>query len=83
MEKMAQGSIEYLLIIGAAILVAVVVLVIVSGVGNAVGEQTALNAASGLCRQQNCVGTVTLNNQTYDCEPPNNAPAIAVACQNP
>lgn len=48
-NKKGQGALEYLLLIGGAILVAVVVITILSGIGGSGGAQAELNSVSALC----------------------------------
>lgn len=63
MNKKGQGALEYLLLIGGAILVAVVVITILSGLGNPVGAQANETAARAICSARTtnpetaCAGT--------------------------
>jgi uncharacterized protein (UPF0333 family) len=45
MDNKAQGALEYLLLIGGAVLVAVVVIALLSGMINSGGTETAVNTA--------------------------------------
>ena len=49
MNKKGQGALEYLLLIGGAILVAVVVITILSQVGSSSGSQTEINSVTAIC----------------------------------
>ena len=60
MNKRGQGALEYLLLIGGAILVAVVVITVLSGIGQSSGKETELSVARGICLSRpvgNCGGT--------------------------
>lgn len=57
MNKKGQGALEYLLLIGGAILVAVVVITILSGIGTQGGAQTEANAVKGICAARQPSGT--------------------------
>lgn len=52
MNKKGQGALEYLLLIGGAILVAVVVITILSGIGSQGGETTERSAIEGICKSR-------------------------------
>ncbi|MBI4044888.1 MAG: class III signal peptide-containing protein [Candidatus Diapherotrites archaeon] len=72
MNKKGQGALEYLLLIGGAILVAVVVITILSQVGGSSGKQTEYNAISGICAskatQANCTAAeVLVGSTSCDC----------------
>ena len=73
MPERAQGALEYLLLIGGAVLIAVIVIALLLGLGGTSGDTTSLNAATALCKQQagrtkHCDGeTVELSGKTYDC----------------
>ena len=49
MQKSGQGALEYLLLIGGAILVSVIVIAIIVGIGGTNGDETLLATAHGLC----------------------------------
>ena len=49
MNKKGQGALEYLLLIGGALLVAVIVITIITSVGSASGKQTEYNAIKAIC----------------------------------
>ncbi len=74
MNKKGQGALEYLLLIGGAILVAVVVITVLSGIGQSGATQTEQTAATGLCTaktdQVGCTA-VTVGNCTIACSDPN------------
>ncbi|MCR4369034.1 MAG: class III signal peptide-containing protein [archaeon] len=77
MAEKGQGALEYLLLIGGAVLVAVIVITLLLNIANQGQTQTGDTSAAALCRQQNalagtangaaCTGTVPLGNDTYNC----------------
>lgn len=52
MEKKGQGALEYLLLIGGAVLVAVIVITLLLGLTESSGNQTDDTAVGGLCRTE-------------------------------
>ena len=77
MDKKGQGALEYLLLIGGAVLIAVIVITLLLGIGQSGTAQTADNTAAALCTNnaalanpQACGGTVTVQSTTYNCAGP-------------
>ncbi len=77
MEKKGQGALEYLLLIGGAVLVAVIVITLLLGITNTGTGQTSNTAAAALCTQKMaltnpangtaCTGTIIISTKTYTC----------------
>ncbi|MFH1391367.1 MAG: class III signal peptide-containing protein [Candidatus Diapherotrites archaeon] len=74
LDKKGQGALEYLLLIGGAVLVAVIVITLLLSIADTGGTQTGLSAATSLCTQQAalanpraCGGTVLVDQITYTC----------------
>ena len=72
MERKGQGALEYLLLIGGAILVAVIVISILVGLGGTGGPEAKRAAANALCAQKlpnatACAGNVVSAGCTYTC----------------
>lgn len=69
--KKGQGSLEYLLLIGGAVLVAAIVIALVISSGTAGSTQTGITSAAALCAStQNITGVVeskTISNTPYYC----------------
>ena len=51
-NKKAQGSLEYLLLIGGAVLVAVIVITLILGIGQSGNQQTSNSAVAAFCKQK-------------------------------
>lgn len=68
MNSRGQGALEYLLLIGGALVVAVVVITLLTGISGPVGQQTGENAALALCKNNGCTGNVTISGQIYSCQ---------------
>ena len=51
-EKKGQGALEYLLLIGGAVLIAVIVITLVLGLGNVSQYNTENTSAKGFCEQE-------------------------------
>lgn len=73
MKNKGQGSLEYLLLIGGAVLVAVIVIALVLTSSTDAGTATNLTTAKALCVQKAGVNqscntlTVVVNSKTYNC----------------
>ncbi|MCR4335725.1 MAG: class III signal peptide-containing protein [archaeon] len=76
MDKKGQGALEYLLLIGGAVLVAVIVITLLLSIADTGQDETSQSTAAALCRtnaiQANastpvCAGTTTVNGTTYTC----------------
>jgi len=52
MDKKGQGALEYLLLIGGAVLVAVIVITLLLGITDTGATETNTTVMAGLCRQQ-------------------------------
>ena len=77
MQKQGQGALEYLLLIGGAILVAVIVISILVGLGGTGTDQATQAAADALCAQKpanaaNCYGLETIRGEKFCCNVSNN-----------
>ncbi|MFH0715032.1 MAG: class III signal peptide-containing protein [Candidatus Diapherotrites archaeon] len=75
MNKKGQGSLEYLLLIGGAVLVAVIVIALVITFGQTGGDTTTVSVVNSLCQQytaqgETACGTATVTNAgtDYTCE---------------
>ena len=55
MEKKGQGALEYLLLIGGAVLVAVIVITLLLGITNTGAGQTGNTTAASLCTQSTAI----------------------------
>ncbi|MBI2598231.1 MAG: right-handed parallel beta-helix repeat-containing protein [Candidatus Diapherotrites archaeon] len=68
----AQGALEYLLLLGGAILVAVIVIAVIVGITGPSEEETVLAVAHGLCAKfpvSECAGhLVEVRGQTFACD---------------
>ncbi|GEM_PF-2755978 len=66
-----QGALEYLLLIGGAILVAVVVITVLSGIAAPAANPTKEASALAFCKTRpaplTCTGEVTIDGTTYTC----------------
>ncbi|MBI4044886.1 MAG: class III signal peptide-containing protein [Candidatus Diapherotrites archaeon] len=87
MNKKGQGALEYLLLIGGAILVAVIVITIITSVGSASGKQTEYNAIKALCagfKTQAACGNseVVVGSTSCDCVWPITTNACEVEAQS-
>ena len=73
MEHKGQGALEYLLLIGGAILVAVIVIALIVGLGGTGGAEAQKSVRDGLCAKYsddatNCgLKQVTFDGTPYDC----------------
>ena len=73
MEHKGQGALEYLLLIGGAILVAVIVIALIVGLGGTGGAEAQKSVRDGLCAkysdsQNNCEAkTVSFDGVDYTC----------------
>src|SRR3989344_1370271 len=73
MEYKGQGALEYLLLIGGAILVEVIVIALIVGLGGGSGEEAKKSAIDASCaRYSNSVAecnaqSVNYNNACYSC----------------
>jgi len=72
-KSKGQGSLEYLLLIGGAVLVAAIVIALVVSSGGTGADVTKCNAAKALCNskyatQASCIaGTVAIQGTSYNC----------------
>lgn len=84
-SKKGQGALELLLLIGGAILVAVIAITIITSASEPVGQQTTGNSAEAICRTRgiagasSCTGNVTINEQVFECkiDPPGSGQCTA------
>jgi len=60
MEYKGQGALEYLLLIGGAILVAVIVIALIVGLGSSGGTEASQGAADALCAKYPITPSETL-----------------------
>ncbi|HLC79956.1 MAG TPA: class III signal peptide-containing protein [archaeon] len=76
MDRKGQGALEYLLLIGGAIVVAVIVVTLLLNVGSSGQTQTSDTAIKALCQQKavtnnpsapSCSGTVAYAGTTKTC----------------
>lgn len=66
--KKAQTSLEYLLLLVGAIMVATTAIVVLMEIASSSSEQASLNAASALCKlRPGCSGTITVNEKSFEC----------------
>ena len=74
MEHKGQGALEYLLLIGGAILVAVIVIALIVGLGGTGGAEATKSVKDGLCAKYsdnsaNCASKKILySNQCFACK---------------
>src|SRR3989338_5396937 len=73
MQSKAQGSMEYLLLLGGAILVAVIVIAFIVGLGGTGGIESEKSAKDALCAKygsnpETCESsTIEFSNAQYEC----------------
>lgn len=65
--KKAQGATEYLLIIGAVMVLAVIVIGIYISTGSGITKESGEKTALSTCLASNCDGEVTVGENVYDC----------------
>jgi len=68
LKSPAQSSLEFLLLISGAIVLAVIVITLLSSIAPSVGQQTSSNLILALCLNKGCTGFVTYNNAPYSCD---------------
>ena len=67
MERKGQGALEYLLLIGGAVLIAVIVITLLLGLGGTSQGDTELTAAQGICNQKMSTLKLTDPNAGDEC----------------
>ncbi len=70
MERKAQGAIEYLLIIGAAILVVAVVVIALTGITSAGQDQVDTNAIGDATESLQCTKDINYLGECSSLDPP-------------
>jgi len=63
MDRKGQGALEYLLLIGGAVLVAVIVITLLLGIADTGSTETEITTAAAMCRND-----MALSGRTGDCE---------------